>query len=416
MATAYLAAVALLVPSPVHVAGLDNGLGRLPPMGYNTWNDVECDGNTAENIHNVADAFINYGLDKLGYQYVNLDDCWTKQRDTNTHRLIPDPQAFPEGIKPVANYVHARGLKFGIYTDRGSFTCAARPGSEGHEWVDAQTFADWGVDYVKEDSCNAPKDHDKAFEQYRIMRDALNATGRPIYFSLCGWKAWYAPVGAMLANSWRVALDVRSWESLWNAASINSRLAEFASPGAWNDPDMLLGNVRNSVLRLTPTQTRTQFSLWSIMAAPLIIGSSIPQLKSHELDTYRNTEVIAVDQDPLGIQGTILWEDCPHRELLDLQREAKDGLYPVPDCRQVWSRQLVDGARAVLIINWAQTSNWTWVTVGPDLMGAMGFAAGADVRDLWEHSDLGVHHTFQSCILGDGSSKMYRFSPPTHIV
>lgn len=385
-------------------------------MGYNTWNDVECDGNTDANIRNVADAFVAYGLDKIGYQYVNLDDCWSNKRDPVTNRLVPDPEKFPQGIKPVADYVHARGLKFGIYTDRGTFTCATRPGSQGHEWVDAQSFAMWGVDYVKEDSCNAPKDHNKAFEQYRLMRDALNATGRPIYFSLCGWKSWYAPVGATLANSWRVALDVRNWPSLWNAASINGKLAEFSRPGAWNDPDMLVGNVPGSKLRVTPNQTRTQFSLWSVMAAPLLIGSSIPKLDSYELETYKNTEVIAVDQDPLGIQGTILWEDCPHRGLLDLQDEAKTGLSPVPDCRQVWSRKLAGGARAVLFINWAQSNEWTWITLGPDLMNAMGFAEGAEIRDLWEHRDLGVHQHFQSCIFGNGSSKMYKFSPPTRIV
>ncbi len=231
-----------------------------PAMGYNTWNDFRCNGISAANVMAVADKIIELGLNFAGYHYVNIDDCWCTGRENGTNVLIPDPVAFPNGMKAVADYVHSlvcwhstascintnflirvilQGLKFGIYTDRGTNTCAGRPGSQGYEALDAQTFASWGVDYVKEDSCNAPSDPPSAFQQYGTMRDALNAvrfcqrylfvcsfisdldvlvqTGRPIYFSLCGWNSWYAPVGWTLGNSWRIAGDCNQWPSVYNA-------------------------------------------------------------------------------------------------------------------------------------------------------------------------------------------------------
>ena len=182
-----------------------------------------------------------------------------------------------------------QGLKFGIYTDRGNLTCAGRPGAGGHEQLDAETFASWGVDYLKEDSCNATQNHDEAFYEYGLMRDALNQvklrcfsplhhgaqTGRHIYFSLCGWHSWYSPVGSGIANSWRISGDCNKWLSIVEAILVNQALSHNAGPGGWNDPDMLVGSSHLAAVYNTPDQSRTQFSLWSIMAAPLLIGSNI---------------------------------------------------------------------------------------------------------------------------------------------
>merc|ERR1740121_843530 len=283
--------------------GLDNGVGLTPAMGYNTWNDFRCDGIKAENVQKDADAIVAHGLDKVGYEYVNIDDCWAVSRNETTGVIVEDPEAFPEGMKAVADYVHSKGLKFGIYTDRGSYTCVGRPGSQGYEQVDAQTYASWGVDFLKEDSCNAPTDHSEAFDQYSLMRDALNATGRPIYFALCGWRAWYAPEGGSLGNSWRYGWDVNNWNGAWsNSIAPSVDLVQFARPGAWNDPDALLGSTPGSAVSLTQTQSRTQFTLWAMMAAPLMIGAQLLGLSEFDLETYKNTEVIAVDQDELGKQ------------------------------------------------------------------------------------------------------------------
>ena len=273
----------LLEPSEA----LDNGLARTPAMGYNTWNDYRCN-ISAEKVKAAADALVVQGLSKLGYTYVNVDDCWAAGRHPNG-TIYADPTTFPDGIKPVVEYVHSLGLKFGIYTDRGNLTCAGRPGSKGFEDLDAQTYASWGVDYLKEDSCYAGQGHEEAFAQYAKMRDALNATGRPVYFSLCGWNAWYAPAGGALGNSWRIAGDCNTWNSVLTAIDINAALSSFAGPGGWNDPDMLEGSTNATATFLTPLQSRTMFSIWSIMSAPLLIGSNMRNLSSWDLETYGAT-------------------------------------------------------------------------------------------------------------------------------
>jgi len=400
--------LALLLPVDVS-QGLDNSLGQTPPMGYNTWNDLRCENVTAENIRQIADAIVLHGLDKAGYVYVNVDDCWATARDDGTNRIIPDPKGFPDGMRAVADYVHSKGLKFGLYTDRGWFTCGTRPGSQGHEEIDAQTYAAWGVDYLKEDSCNAPHNPDKAFEQYGIMRDALNATGRPIFFALCGWNPWYAPYGASLGNSWRVAVDVNNWSSLWNAVATNSELSAYASVGAWNDPDALLGSTPGSARVLAPHQVRTQFSLWAVMAAPLMIGSNIRAIGASDLDTYTNAEVIAVDQDPLGVQGGILWEDCPPRDMLDLHVQSKTILDQVPACKQVWGKRLADRTVAVLFVNWSPVPAWVEVDAG--LMRRIGFSHDVFVRDLWLKKNYeGARGHFKAYVAGDGTCALYKFS------
>ncbi len=190
----------------------ENGLGTVPAMGYNTWNDLQCQNMNEAAILNVFNVWVAQGMHKLGYRFINLDDCWQAQNRSSDGSILADPVRFPRGIKFLADEAHSRGLLFGIYTDRGTMTCQKRPGSLGFEIKDALTYADWGIDYVKEDSCYATQNHSIAFEQYAKMRDSLNATGRPMLFSLCGWRDWYAPAGASLGNSWRISPDVRHYQ------------------------------------------------------------------------------------------------------------------------------------------------------------------------------------------------------------
>jgi len=284
------------------VLSLDNGLALLPPMGYNTWCDFACK-LTSQNVMDAGNAMVRQGLVKLGYNYLNVDDCWAKGRFPNG-TVFADPKTFPQGIKYLADYAHSIGLKFGIYTDRGTMTCAKRPGSQGYEKIDAQTYADWGVDFLKEDSCFAPDNPKDAFPQYSLMRDSLNATGRKIMFSLCGWRSWYAPEGAKLGNLWRMAGDASSWNLCIDAVNANAKLSQYAGPGAWNDPDLLLGSANSTAWHVLPHQSRAQFSLWAVMAAPLLISANIINLNAFDMATYSNRLVIAIDQDPLGIQGS----------------------------------------------------------------------------------------------------------------
>jgi alpha-galactosidase len=289
------------------VCGLDNGLGRTPAMGYNSWYDYGCSGDLNEtNIMATADAMVDNGLDRLGYVYVNLDDCWAQGRYSNG-TVYPDSSRFPRGMKALADYIHSKRLMFGVYTDRGTATCGKRPGSQDHEEIDAQTYADWGVDYVKEDSCNAPGDHGSAFIQYSKMRDALNATDRPIYFSLCGWNNWYAPIGYSLGNSWRIGPDDSNWGAILKNIDINAELAVYAGPGGWNDPCLLLGATYTGSLRITEIQQRTQFNMWAVMSSPLLLSSNVRNMSAFTLETYSNKEVIAVNQDPIGRQGIRLF-------------------------------------------------------------------------------------------------------------
>ena len=324
---------------------LDNGLGRTPPMGYNTWNDFECEGVSAANISKVADKMVELGLLSLGYEYLVIDDCWAARRENGV--LVPDSKAFPKGMKSVADYVHSKGLKFGIYTDRGSWTCAGRPGTYGWEVTDAKTFVSWGVDYVKTDSCNAEDSLEdspspEALAEYRLFQEALNASGRPVFLSLSGWHNWYSPYGKGLANAWRIGWDVQTWSTAWyHAIQVNAFLSDFAGPGGWNDPDMLVGSTNGAAFSMTANQSRSQFSLWAVMAAPLMIGSSMLHLSQYDLETYSNKEIIAVDQDPLGLQGQIVWENCPPRPRSNIQRRWP--LPPIPSCQQVWARSLQDG-------------------------------------------------------------------------
>ena len=239
-------------------------------MGYNSWYDL-MGSITEENIRETIDALVFTGLAAAGYNYINLDDDWA-QRDASG-RIMADPTKWTNGsLQAIAEYAHSKGLLFGTYTDRGTKTCGGRPAAQDHEKEDAAVYASWGVDYLKEDSCNAPGDSKSAFAQYGKMRDALNATGRPILFSLCGWNPWYAPVGASLGNSWRIGPDDSNWAGVLKNIDINAPLAQYAGPGGWNDPCLLLSDTWQMAQRVTEKQSRSQFAMWAVMASPLLIS------------------------------------------------------------------------------------------------------------------------------------------------
>jgi len=276
---------------------LDNGLGITPQMGWNTWNKFQC--NISEQlIRDSIDALNKSGLIEVGYKYINLDDCWQSSRDSN-NKIVPDPKAFPNGIKPLVDYAHSKGLLFGLYSDAGTKTCAGRPGSLGYEVEDANTYAEWGVDYLKYDNCF--NNDIKSIDRYPKMSEALNKTGRPIFYSICQWgEEEVATWAKKYGNSWRTTGDISdNWNSMLRIIDLNDKWYNYSGPGGWNDPDMLeVGNGG-----MTWTEYKTHFSLWAISKAPLIIGCDITKLDDKTKEILANTEVIAINQDKLGKQG-----------------------------------------------------------------------------------------------------------------
>ena len=351
----------------VSVSAIDNGLARTPPMGWNSWNKFHYDINETI-IKKVADSFVSKGLKDAGYTYIIIDDAWQSGRDKNG-KVLADQIKFPSGIKALADYIHSKGLKFGIYTDCGNKTCGGYEGSLNYEQSDANTYAEWGVDYVKEDWCNTSGLD--AQTQYKIMSDALDATGRPILLSLCEWGLsspwlWATKVG----NMWRSTADIADcWDCTegnllgWTVILEQSvNLAPFAGPGHWNDPDML--EVGNSGLTLT--ESISHFSMWCMLAAPLIAGNDISTMNNNIKDILTAPELIAIDQDSLGLQATRI-------------RNA-GGL-------QVWQKPLNDGSIAVALLNLSANNNSMLVT-----WKDLGLEAGeATVRDLWSRTDLGMY-------------------------
>jgi alpha-galactosidase len=351
------AIVASAVVSPTAPSTTWDGLGQTPPMGFNSWITTYCDESLNEAmIKGVTDTIVANGLNDLGYQYVNVDDCWAlPERDANGS-LVPDPKRFPSGIKPVADYVHEKGLKFGIYTSAGTKTCDPNgfPGALNHELEDANLFASWGVDFLKYDNCN--NEGVDAQHRYRKMHDALKATGRPIVLSICDWGEstpwqWATGVGTL----WRTGDDSKdNWASVLDNLNKNLPLAQYAGPGHWNDPDFL----RVGSGGMTEAQYRSQFSLWSVMAAPLLIASDLRNASSETMATITNADVIAVDQDPLGMAG---------REI-----QSRGGLHVIV-------KPLAGGDQAVALFN----GNATDATIETNLTD-VGFDAGRYlVKDLW---------------------------------
>ncbi|MFD7496765.1 NPCBM/NEW2 domain-containing protein [Streptomyces sp. NPDC059832] len=355
-----------------------NGLALTPPMGFNNWNSTHCRAEFDESmVKGIADIFVEKGLKDAGYQYVNLDDCWAKPQRNADGKLEADPQRFPNGIKAVADYVHSKGLKIGIYTSAGTKTCdsVGLPGALGHEYSDAQQFADWGIDYLKYDNCN--NQGVDAKKRYTTMRDALAATGRPIVYSICEWgenKPW--EWAGELGNLWRTTGDINdSWGSMLSIMKQNLPLAAAAGPGHWNDPDMLeVGNGG-----MTDTEYRTHFSMWSMMAAPLLIGSDLRRASPETFEILSNHEVIAVDQDPLGKQGTVL--------------SSAGG-------RWVVTKEMRDGSRAVALFNETGSAQRIATTAAE---AGLPKADGYTMRDLWDHSTYNTAGTVAATVPAHGT-------------
>jgi alpha-galactosidase len=344
------------------------GLAPTPPMGWSSWNAFQTK-ITAELIEEIADAMVESGMKDVGYQYINIDDGWALVDRDEDGTVQVDTERFPDGIAGVADTVHDLGLKLGIYSSRGAFTCAGRAGSEDHEQQDAETYAEWGVDYLKYDNCPSDDGADAATiqSQYQTMRDALESVSRPIVFSLCAWS--FYEWGLETGQLWRTTSDITdAWSAPAGTGSVtanartNRVLAAYAGPNGFNDPDMLeVGNGN-----LSDTEYRAHFSLWAIMAAPLIAGNNLTTMSTATREVLTNEEVIAVDQDALGLQGV------PVRI---------DGLV------EVWAKPLNEsGARAVLLLNGGDsaqdiTVRFTDIGLGP---------GAPSVRDLWAHEDRGT--------------------------
>ncbi len=286
----------------------DKTLALTPPLGWNSWNTFATDINE-QLVKDIADAFVDMELKEAGYEYIVLDDGWmAKERDENNN-LVPDPKKFPNGIKAVVDYVHSRGLKFGIYNCAGNKTCAGYPGSRGFEFQDAKLYAEWGVDFLKYDWCNTENLNAKG--AYQTMRDALYATGRPIVFSICEWGdndpwKWGEEMGHMwrvtgdIINCWDCEASHGDWSSwgVWPIINMRKDIRKYAGPGHWNDFDMMeVGN------GMTVAEDRVHFAMWVMLASPLIMGNDLRTATKETLEILTNKEVIAVNQDKLGVQG-----------------------------------------------------------------------------------------------------------------
>lgn len=324
-----------------------DGLAQKPPMGYNSWNDLECRP-SEEKLTAIAEKLKNLGFLELGYEYVVVDDCWMISR-SDSGQLEEDERAFPSGMKSLGDYLHKLGFKYGIYTDRGLKTCASRPASLGFEAQDGRLFASWDVDFVKNDGCVDPDCGDimvgypesgkcddegkkKTVEKYRRMAEALNSSGRPIVHSICGWNPWFAGIGRQIGHMWRVTADVRNWKGVYEATRVMEKLLKHHGPHGWNDPDMLIGSSAGAKLVLTPAQSRAQFSLWAVMSAPLMLGVNVVKITDYDVETYSNSEAIRINQDPAFTAGQVVFSNCPNYPDLESGSKA-DGS---PDFRVIW--------------------------------------------------------------------------------
>ena len=391
MKKSILAFVSLLVVSAN--AQKFEGLTPTPPMGWNSWNTFGCD--ISENVvRETADLFIKLGLKDAGYQYVVIDDGWMEmQRDPETLLLVPDKKKFPNGIKPLADYVHSKGLKFGIYNCAGVLTCGGYPGTRGYEFLDAKQYASWGVDFLKYDWCSTGAGNggfsyqQDARASYSIMRDALRKAGRPILFSICEWgdnQPWLW--GAEVGNMWRVSGDIAhcwdceqsfgGWASLgiWKIIRLHPNIRQYSGPDHWNDFDMLeVGN------GMAPNEDRVHFAMWCMLASPLMLGNDIRKMSKETLELVTNKELIAVDQDPLGIQGF---------------RYINDNGF------EIWVKPLDKGDWAVAFVNMTENTrslNYDWSHVyikDGQFNREMNFSRDTyKLRDLFAHKDVGTTAT-----------------------
>ncbi len=355
-------------------------LAMTPPMGWNSWNGFGC--NVDEKlVRETTDKIVSSGMKDAGYQYVVIDDCWHGTRDKNGF-IQPNAEHFPSGMKALGDYIHAKGLKFGIYSDVGAKTCGGKPGSRGHEFQDAQTYAGWGVDYLKYDWCN--NEGLNPIGAYTTMRDALYAAKRPVVFSICEWGdnkpwEWAKPIG----NLWRTTGDITAcWDceenhGTWSSFGImrildkQKGLRVHAAPGHWNDPDMLeIGN------GMTASEDRAHFSMWAMIAAPLIAGNDIRNMSAETQATLTNRDVIAVNQDALGVQA--------------FPAVSEGNL-------ETWAKPLSNGDWAICFLNRGDAAknidfDWKQNFIKDDFSNNQFDAKNASykIRDLWTKKDSGT--------------------------
>jgi alpha-galactosidase len=364
----------------------ESKLALTPPMGWNSWNAFGK--NVSEKvIKETADAMVSSGLRERGFTYIVIDDIWQGGRDESTGMLYPDPKKFPSGIKDLADYVHSKGLKFGIYSDAGTKTCGRMPGSYGYEVKDAKLFAEWGVDFLKYDYCFCPdyvsanNDYKMAIARYKAMGDALKATGRPILFSICEWGPrspwlWGKEVGGVM---WRTSYDIHDiWDVPRNETSpigiltsidVMSDLGRFAGPGGWNDPDMLVVGLNNTGFikggGCNNIEYRTQMSMWCMFSAPLMMGCDIRKMNETTKTILLNKDIIAIDQDALGKQG--------------FRVMRKDGL-------EAWKKPLSGNRVAIALFNRNSTAKNLAVSTKDLELNA---ATHYDAYDVWKHTSAG---------------------------
>ncbi|MFF9838191.1 glycoside hydrolase family 27 protein [Streptomyces sp. NPDC013740] len=371
-ALALTACAAAFAPTPAEAAPGSPAL--TPPMGWNSWNSFGC-GITEAQVREAADAMVSSGMKDAGYRYVVVDDCWFDPQRDASGGLRADPVKFPSGMKALGDYIHGKGLKFGIYQAPGERTCAqgvgtypGSTGSKGHEAQDAAAFASWGVDYLKYDWCSGSGTLGEQVERFSIMRDALRATGRPIVYSI-NPNSFHAPTGATydwgrVADLWRTTEDLLDiWQNdntnsypmgVGNVLDITAPLAAQSGPGHWNDPDMLV--VGRPGLSLT--ESRTHFALWALLGAPLMAGNDIRTMSADVSGILRNPRLVAVNQDPLGAGG---------------RRVRDDG------GTEVFAKPLADGSVAVGLIN--RGGNTATITTTAAQVGLAGQSFG--LTDLW---------------------------------
>ena len=357
-----------------------NLIASTPPMGWNSWNTFGHDVSESV-IRETADVLVSAGLKDCGYEYIVIDDCWSiKDRRDDSGDLITDPEKFPNGIRALADYVHSKGLKLGIYSDAAEKTCSGYPGSLGFEEQDANLWAAWGIDFLKYDYCNAPQEQSVAMERYARMGEALRNTGREFLYSLCEWgnqgpHLWGRKVGG---HTWRVSGDVYdSWINIWLntwysigidvSIDIANELHEYGGPGGWNDLDMLVvglkgkGQIAGSGMSFVEYQTH--MSLWCMACSPLMIGCDIRKLDPDTASLLMNREVLDVNQDVLGI---------PARRVKQMGQ-----------C-EIWTKPLADQSIAVSIIN--RGSRPDDVTIKARDIGLLDTPKLA--RNLWTQEDI----------------------------
>lgn len=327
-----------------------------PPMGWNSWNTFGAD-ISEKMIMEMADALVSTGLRDLGYNYLVIDDCWSNKKRNAEHRLVPNPEKFPNGMKAVADYVHSKGLKFGMYSCAGSHTCGGYPGSFEYEFIDAETFASWGVDLLKYDYCFKPL-KERGSVLYQRMGTALKNCGRDILFSACSWGVddtpkWIRSTGA---HMWRSTQDIfDSWASICKIFSEQEVLQPYGGKGCFNDMDMLVVGMNNNGFvsqgGCTPVEYRTHFSIWALLGSPLMIGCDIRSMSAETMEILGNREVIEINQD-IGCH-----QPCTITPRLQPFSVDHDAVVPV------WFKQLDNGDYAIGIFNMDDAPHNIWFTM-----------------------------------------------------